>query len=217
MMISASIASTGILPGIAYLAGVEDSKVLTGAALVGTFSGYALANYISNTQNYSRGDAMCFSNIWALSAAVPVSLLVATKSEEPKLYVGGAILGAGLGMWLGDELVKGKEFSTSQGVYMWLGSFGGAFVLGGTALLAISDNNDTWQYIPTIMSIGAIGGFALTYSAFYDNPKIQEKKLSSDLRLDFNPMALTSAFSGAATNNPLQYYYSPLVKLTYKF
>lgn len=215
MMINTSIAATATLPALLYIGGVKDKKALFGSAILGTFGGYALGNYITNTQNYSRGDAMCFSNVWVLGAAVPVSILIAAESENEKAYMGLAILGAGLGMGVGNYLVKGKDFSTSQGVYMTLGSFGGAFVAGGLAFLAAGDS-DNWQIIPPVISLGAVGGFALTYLAFADNPKIQEKNLSGDLKVDFNPMALTTAFSKGNEYSPLNYY-SPFLSVTYKF
>jgi hypothetical protein len=216
LMVNISVACTGILPGITYLAGVENDKTLSGTAILGTFSGYILGNYISNTQNYSRGDAMCFSNLWFLGAALPVSVLAAAKSEEPKLYVGTAILGAGIGMWVGNNLVKGKDFSTSQGVYMSLGSFGGAFVTGGIAFLAMGNNSDNWEFIPPLIALGAVSGFTLTYLAFADNPKNQEKKLSSGWNFDFNPMAMSTAFSKGLDNNQM-YYYNPFLSVSYKF
>ena len=217
LMVNTSVAGTGALPGLMYLFGVENEKTLYGSAILGTFGGYVLGNYISNTQNYSRGDAICFANTWSLSAALPVSLLIAAKSDEPKLYVGTAIVGAGLGMWLGNELVKAKDFSTSQGVYMSLGSFGGAFVTGGLSFLLIGDDEDNWKIIPPIMALGAIGGFAITYLVFADEPKSQEKSLSSGFKLDFNPLAISTAFSNVNESNFMQYRNNPVLSLTYKF
>ena len=216
LMVNTSVACSGILPGLAYLAGVEDEKPLVGSIILGTFSGYILGNYISNTQNYSRGDAMCFSNSWFLGAAVPASILIAAKSKEPKLYVGTAIIGAGIGMLIGNSIIKGKDFSTSQGVYMSLGSFGGAFVAGGIAFLLMSNNSDNWEVIPPLITLGAIGGFALTYLAFADDQKIKEKEVASGWNFDFNPMAFTSAFPKGIDYNQ-RYYNNPVLSVSYKF
>jgi hypothetical protein len=216
VLINTSIACTGALPGLLYLAGMKDSKAFYGTTILGSLSGYILGNYISNTQNYSRGDAMCLTNSWILGAAVPASLLIAAKSVEPKLYIGTAILGAGIGMAIGNQLVTGKDFTTSQGVYMTLGSLGGAFVAGGISLLLMSNKGDNWEVIPTIISLGAVGGFALTYSAFSDDPKIQDKKLTSELKFDFNPLALTTSFSNGLNAQQL-YYYNPILKVSYIF
>jgi hypothetical protein len=221
LMVNSSIACSGALPGLLYLAGGENSKAFYASTLLGTFSGYVLGNYISNTQNYSRGDAMCFTNSWILGAMIPVSLLASAKIDEPKLYIASAILGAGLGMMVGNNLVTGKDFSTSQGVYMSLGSFGGSFVMGGITLLLISNSGSGGEIIPVMITLGAVAGFALTYSAFADDPKIKEKNLSSDFKIDFNPLALTSAFSKGIEFNKMNfnqvYYYNPILSITYKF
>jgi hypothetical protein len=218
LMVNTSTAATGALPGLLYVLGVDNEKALYGTAILGSFVGYGLGNYISNTQNYTRGDAMCFSNAWIISALVPTSILIATKSADPKVYIGSAILSTGLGMWLGNTLVKGKDFSTSQGVYMSLASFGGAFVAGGVTFLAMGDGNSDNDYriAPPLITLGAIAGFSIAYSAFSKDPQIQEKDVSDNLKIDFNPVALSSAFTNQ-TNMGNMYYYNPFLSLTYKF
>ncbi len=216
VLVNSSIVCTGAIPGFLYIAGVENKQALNASAIIGTFSGYVLGNYISNTQNYSRGDAMCLSNSWVLGAAVPVSVLLASESNDPTLYISTAIIGAGLGMALGNHLVKGRDFTTSQGVYLSLGAFGGAFVSGGLALLSIGNNLNSGKIIPLFITIGAIGGFALTYSVMQDDPKIQEKNLSGNLQFNINPMALATSFTKIIEYNG-RIYSNPILSISYKF
>lgn len=216
LMISTSTASTGILPGLLYLSGVEDEKTLFGTALLGSFGGYALGNYISNTQNYTRGDATVFTNALVLGTFVSASSLIAMHIKDSKAILASAIIGAGAGMYAGDLLVRGKDFTTSQSVYMSLATLGGAFVTGGLSFFILGDNEDNLRIIPLLISLGGVGGFALTYSVFHNEPSVKEKNLSSDLRFNFNPFALLTVSGNVSPYSP-DFRYNPMISLSYSY
>lgn len=177
-------------------------------------AGYLAGNIIANSQNYTRGDAYALSTTGYLGAITPLALLVIGECEDGKVYSAIGIAGATAGLFLGDHLVTGKDFTTAQGVYMSLGSFAGALLGGGFGLLFSPNTEGGAKIFLTSVVAGANAGFFILYNKFKDKATIPTNS-TSNLKFDFNPAAAALQFADPSfASMPV---HIPCISLSYRF
>jgi hypothetical protein len=196
----------------------EDNSPSTYAAtiLLGTGLGYGVGALVSNTQNFTEGDASIMFNSAILSTAIPVSLWAMTQSEDYKLFLSLMAVSGAAGLWLGSDLVRGYDFSNSHGTYNTLAMIGGGMVGAGIGLItssAINENKteNAYRIIPLLATIGATAGFMITYNSFKIGSKVTPG--TSGLNLEFNPTALALG-NLIKTKEPMNI---PFLSLRYRF
>ena len=215
LLSSTTIFGIGYGFGIPFVLGADETETYMLCGLLGSGIGYFAGNLISNSQDYTVGDASVFSNCGLLGAYVPTVINVITETNEPEPVVATAILGSALGMYIGDRLVKGKDFTKSQGTFITIGTFAGG-LLGGALGLLIEGNdlNSDGKLVSLFSSFGAVGGFTAMYLSFKDRAKIPESNTS--LEFEFNPGSY--AVSKLYKNSKSVYQpYVPMLGLRYRF
>jgi hypothetical protein len=191
----------------------DDVATFFASGFLGSAAGYFVGTTFANDANYTTGDARVFSTMALLSAYAAPAILSLTKSDDPKLYVGSSILACTGGALLAHSLLRGRDFTSSQGTFLGLGTIaGGLFSLGAGLLITGADDDNYASTILAMSAVGAMGGFALMFSSFSDRAEAAAK--SSSWNIDVNPLGLYSALSkaGGASRHPL-----PMLQLQYHF
>jgi hypothetical protein len=206
---------TGYGFGIPFVLGAEDREVYMAGGLLGGGIGYFVGNLITNSQNYTVGDASILANCGLLGAYVPFVINALTETESGEAVVGTALLGAAAGFYIGDRLVVGKDFTKSQGTYISIGTLAGG-LLGGALgfLIEGKDLNSDGKMVALFSCVGAIGGFTIMYESFIDKAKVPDDK--TFLEFEFNPgsYAVSKLFKNSRSlNQP----YVPMIGLRYRF
>lgn len=182
----------GLGIGTGILADFED-RGLSGSIVTGSAIGLIAGKLLSNTQHYTRGDAFVISGAGVIGAYVPFAIVDMTGSEDVNVFVTSSMLGALGGLWYGNTLITGKDFTTGQGNLIRLGALtGGLLGMGMAYLLAPEGQNNSTLYL-TASSLGAIGGFWFMYNSYQNKAGKKDSKVSMDLNI--NPLgfyALTS-------------------------
>lgn len=155
-------------------------------------AGYAIGTAMSNSRHYTAGDATILANLGMLGAIVPPSLLSVTDSEDENLYIGAAIAGSIGGLVLGHSLLAERDFTSSQGSYVSLGTLAGGVMGLGVVFLT---NTDSGKAYAIAGSAGATLGFALMYGGYADQAAAASKSLSLDVQV--NPVGLFGSVSNA--------------------
>lgn len=200
-----------------YLSGLFDffndpsPSPASGTILLMSGMGYLSGALISNTQNYTSGDAEIKINSWLLATALPVSILIATETTEMDAYWASMAIGGLGGLILGNELVRGYDFETTHGKYNTLATFGGGLIGAGIGSMVSSSEKDKIRYMPLLATVFGGIGYYLTYSAFKNYAKIEPK--TSGLDIEFNPTYLLVS-KIIKKNEPISI---PLISLKYRF
>src|SRR5207244_2125216 len=88
--------------------------------------------------------------------------------EVANYHVDAAVLVAGTlgGLYLGDRLLDGHDFTPGQGIVVELSSIAGGLVGGGLGYLVTPGDDDGTdaKIIATGAVLGAVAGFSLSYT-----------------------------------------------------
>ncbi|MBI5323864.1 MAG: hypothetical protein HZB41_01040, partial [Ignavibacteriae bacterium] len=201
--------------GIPYILGAEEREIFMLGGLLGSGLGYLTGEFISNSQNYTVGDASVLANCGGLGAFIPLTINVIAETETLELTVGTLLLGTAVGTYFGNQLVMGKDFTKSQGTFITIGTFAGGLLGGSLGFLFVGNNLHSDGKMVTLFSaLGAFGGFTIMYSSFKDKARIPESRTS--LEFEFNPGSY--AVSKLYQNSKSLYQtYVPMIGLKYKF
>ena len=153
------------------------------ATLAGAAGGIMLGNVLASRQVYTKGDGYVLRElgILAIGAAISVADIANMHDSGVDLVL---MAGSASGIILGHRLTRNVNFSASQGTLIGLSELGGALFGFGIAVLA--DATDSAPYI-TLATIGAAGGFALSYHAFSRSARAPSHSL---LDLEISPQGL---------------------------
>jgi len=174
-----SLGASGLLDF--YNSGQERSLAAT--ILLGSAAGLGAGNLLANDQPYTRGDAFILEATGLLGAFIPIAALDLTGVKDGKTYTAVSMAGGVAGLALAHaSLLRGRDFTTGQGLIVQLGTLGGALTGIGMAYLLSSNGADETLFL-TSSTVGAFGGFALTYNLFSKEAQTAEKGSSWDLHL----------------------------------
>ncbi len=206
---------TGYGFGLPFVCNAKDEKIYMAGGLLGGGLGYFVGNYLSNSQNYTVGDASVLSNCGLLGAYFPMMINVLTDTKSGDIVVGSVLLGTTAGLYIGDRLVVGKDFTKSQGTFISIGTLAGG-LLGGALGYAIEGNNmsSNGKMITMLSAFGALGGFTIMYEFFKDKAKVPDSRTS--LEFEFNPGSYAAS---QLFKNSKSFYqpYVPMVGVRYRF
>jgi hypothetical protein len=165
-------------------------------ALVGTVGGAAFGNYLANQQHFAPGDATVMTQPGVIGGLAGGTLLAFIEPDDYRIALSTIMLSTALGFYVGNELIKGYDFSTSYASYISLGTFGGGLV--GTGLAAIflndSDGKTVLRVGGLLVTAGTALGYGLTYNSLRNNAKVNRgSSTSSNFNLNLNP---TGFFAG---------------------
>jgi hypothetical protein len=197
--------------GMAHLAGffdVENGRGIAGSILLGSGLGLWSGKMLAQRQNYTRGDASVLSAAGLLGAYLPLTFVDVFKPDNGKAYTTAMILGGIAGLGIGNALVRGRDFSTSQGNYIRLSEYAGGLLGLGLAYLVSSDENDNSTLYLASGAVGATAGFWLMYRANARTALISPKGISMNLQIV--PQGLIGLVSE-------QNYPAPLLDFTLQF
>lgn len=168
-MTSGSLFGAGFGVGTAVLLLGEDFddedtsiRVVSGLGLVGSalgaFGGYRL----TRIERYSRGDARILSTAGLLGFETGTALVAITESESARPIVGMVMAGTAAGLVSGHVLTRGRDFSTSQGNFVALGTLAGGLV-GAAAANVVGASTATDAVLTTL---GSVVGFGAMYYGY---------------------------------------------------
>ena len=191
----------GIGLGTAYLSEIDNDRGEAAILLLATGGGLFGGHMLAQKQHYTRGDAYVLRAVTHLLSydCLSAAEIIATDS---KADVGGTMAGGLAGAILGHYLVRGKDFTTGQGVLVHVGEFTGALVGLGVAFVAQAGDHEIYM---ASGALGATAGFWVTYHSLAGSARTHDGSSSWDLELC--PQGLL-----ASAKRPL-----PLVKLHYRF
>jgi hypothetical protein len=158
----------------------DDADV--GYMLAGSGGGMIGGYLLSRTQRYTRGDAYTLRATATLGAYVGWAMTVDESDDDSDLAVAGSLVGEAAGVAAGNYLVRGRDFTTGQGVLMHVGQLaGGLFALG--VVFLIDHDIDSSRPVTLSTSAGGIGGFLLTYHLLKDDARARARDNSWNLEI----------------------------------
>ncbi len=182
--------------------------------LLGSAGGLFFGKILSNTQEYTKGDAGVLRAMGLLGAYTPLAIVDALEVDNDKIYTAVSMVGSLIGLGLGNNIVKGKDFTTAQGSLVTLSSFAGG--LFGAGLGYVASGSISGVRLSTLLftssAFGAAGGFWLSYKTFRKTAKIPEE--SSSWNIDLRPMNLIALAMGKGKNSAMTF---PILEVNYPF
>jgi len=203
--------------GTSYVTDRESEKLEAGAMLAGSGLGLLGGGLLSRTQHYTRGDAYVLRAAGTLGAYLALAGS-ASVSDDDKAAVASCMAGALGGLGAGHWLLRGKDFTTGQGVLVNLSQVAGGLFAAGLVFIAGTDTDPVWPYMVS-SSAGALTGFWLTYHSLGNKARTHGRS-SSTLRLDICPeglLALAAARSASHRSGAPAGQAIPIVQLQYRF
>jgi len=193
-----------------------DSKRVgsTASLLLGSGVGLVAGKMLSESQDYSRGDAQVLKGSGLLGAYLPLALVDMANPDNVRIYAAASMVGSVLGLGRGQKLVKGKDFSTGQGYLIELSGFaGGLLGLGVAYLISPEDEFNSTLFLSS-SALGATGGFWLMYH--YYAPKAETVSQTGNWNLSIRPEGLLALTMGKKINRELQKHLR-LISFDYRF
>lgn len=202
--------------GILYGLGVSHVAELTGrrsfaaAMLAGSVAGTAVGATLSSLQDYTNGDVAVFRTAGVLGAYIPIAVLVAAERSDSKEYVTWAMLGGLVGGFAGHLLIVDKDFTTTEGTFVSLGTFGGGLLGWGVATLAKAEASITFP----VAAATALAGYAAMYKTYAPSAKSRAVQTSWDFTI--HPEGLL-AMTRVGNHLQNQRAVLPIARLQYQF
>lgn len=165
MSVSGTIAGF-LAPG---MFGAFDGSGWTSQAFCATALGFSAAGYwlgyeLSHNQHYAGGDASVFTIPASIGLVLPPAFVLAAEPslDDGKILVGTMLAAHIAGYFIGNGLIKEKDFSFEQGRLIstaaWLGTLPGLFTLYAAR------NNSLAKISPLLSVLGAGIGFTIAYN-----------------------------------------------------
>lgn len=173
----------------------------------------ATSLYASTKFDYTTGDAVFLRSSMALGALLPLPFVQEYKPMTSKAYTISVFSGGITGALAGHYIIKDRDISLSQGMYITLGEITGALLGLGTGYLIMPTNSSNApSYLLWGSSIGAVAGYSLMSLIVLNNtPK--KSPISCDLNI--NPAGI---FYAKKFNTNQDYRYSmPIVNCNFAF
>jgi len=165
----------------AYLLGKgDDNRFKAGSVLVGSGVGLLTGRYLSKSQEYTTGDAGIVRAAGILGYGIGAAAVIIAGEDNDKPVAAATLLGSGIGIGMGNQFVKNKDFSSGQGTLVTLSEIAGGLCGAGIAyLITPQNNNENNEKIYALMSsIGASAGFWGMYHSSSKSANIQKSNIS---------------------------------------
>lgn len=204
----------GHVSDVAGLAGLGLAHALVGetvsgrtigaAGLIGSGLGYGLGYAYARARNPTWGDGEVLRSATLLGAYTAILPLIYAGVDNERVYSATLVAGAAAGLYVGDHLLEGRDFTPGQGIVTELSPLAGGLVGAGLGYLISPDDGDSaGKIIATGGALGGLAGFALayagldTYAQAGSAPGARSAttfQLTPDLRPDHKGLALTGTF-----------------------
>lgn len=190
--------SSATVVGMLYAYGfgtLVDQTTAQGTAtmlLIGSTAGAAIGASTAHHPSLTSGNQSILRGGFLLGVYLPMTWLIAGNVDKTKAYVASEMAGGALGILVGASLIKGKNFSTEEGLLVISGILGGALLTGGIPVLLKANA----EVSLVLSGFGAVTGFGILYSK-YSETAVQRAKQSSqqssalsrfDLSLSYIPV-----------------------------
>jgi hypothetical protein len=205
---AAALGSMGWFGGGIGLAGYgmmdnADHQLMPIMYLAGSALGYVAGGAMTNSEYYTNGDAQVLSISGVHGAVLATSLVTLADDEHleeigSSVYLGAAIAGAIAGLASGHFAVAGRDFTSSEGLYLGMGVTGGYLIGMGFGVTATNAQ-------ATIVG-GALGG-TLAYMLLmnrYKKAADRRERFSHDRSpwsIQVSPIGLAAAFGGVKSGD----------------
>ncbi len=158
------------------------ARVVGGLALAGAAGGVIAGNAVADGQHYSSGDASMYGITGFFGATLPWVVLATVQPDDLSATLVSSLSIATTigGLWIGDQLVRGKDYRTTDGTISVLSLLGGGLIGLGIAELVDSD-----RAYSALTYAGAVGGFAISLAMA--KPAAETKSMSA-LEVNVNPL-----------------------------
>ncbi len=179
-------------------------ELWSGLSLAGSAVGFAAGAMMANSQFYNRGSGLVVATIGTYSAYIPAIIYASMidynfahspPSGLPLVGIAGNIGG----VLLANSFVQKRDFSTSDGTTVILGTTAGCLIGSGLGAILISQkalSNSLWAFsIPSI--VGTVAGFGISLASLGNGTD----KTSTGWKFDANPAALMGALMPKHENN----------------
>ena len=120
-----------------------------------------------------------------LGTYLSVTLVNLTDTDEEKAYTTAAMAGSVVSIGLGERLLRGKDFSTSESRMITLGGAAGYLLGGAVNHILGGDSSQSWL---SLTALGALGGSWFTYRTFA--AEMQQEDASTSWSIRLHPEAL---------------------------
>jgi hypothetical protein len=177
----------------------------SGLSLAGSVGGFAAGTMMANSQFYNRGSALVVVTIGTYGAYIPAIIYASiinynfAHSPPSGLPLVGIAGNVG-GVILANSFLQTRDFSTSEGTTVILGTTAGCLIGSGLGAILISQNslsNSLWAFsIPSM--VGAVAGFGISLASI---GKSTGDKPSTGWNFDANPGALMGALMPRHNNS----------------
>lgn len=156
------------------------ARVAGGLGLAGATAGVLIGNEIGRDGTWTSGDASVYAVSGLLGTTFPVAVLSAIQPDDISASVAAGLGLAGTvgGLWLGTEIVRGVDYSSSA--LISLSTLGGGLV--GFGVAALTETSETAILLPWL---GAAGGFGLGMAL--SSTTIEGSSSMGSLEFDVNP------------------------------
>jgi hypothetical protein len=154
-------------------------RVVGGTSLLGSLAGLYLGHRLGRTDRYTEGDARIYFQTAAQAANLMGSFLSVDGFPDARassLIVTGSAVAGGV---LGRRLVRGRDFTGTQGNLVALGAVAGSLL--GAALTFDADQGETTAIA---QALGSAAGFGVTYGLLEGDARRQAASATSSLDLD---------------------------------
>lgn len=158
------------------------ARTIGATALVGAAAGVLVGNAVADGQHFSAGDASVYGITGFFGAALPwVTLATIQPNDISATLVSTLSIATTVGgLWLGNELVRGKDYRSTDGTLSALSLLGGGLIGLGVATAI----NDDHAY-PALTYAGALGGFGISLALA--KPRAETKSTSA-FEVNVNPL-----------------------------
>ncbi len=169
----------------------ETAQAAIGLGMLGSAAGYYFGKRLADMHEYTLGDAIALRSTMLIGGLVSNTLVnyVANESHKSEPYTIGTIVGCAAGAYFGKTQLDGKDLTNGQGILVGLGSTAGSLIGLGFGFLIMPDEVENANYLLTGASIGALGGYFLTFGSI-ENRLAHNISEELDINLTFNPAAL---------------------------
>ncbi len=182
--------------------------------LLGGVAGMGAGALFSSRQSYGRGDNAVLRTTGLLGIAVPVTALDLSGDVHWQSFAAATMAGTAVGLAAGHWLTRDVDLTKTQGTLIELGAMGGGLVGLGLAYLTQPVGEDQSDRYTLLGTLGAAGGFALTYKAMLHNAPAARKRSAWDL--DLAPEGMIALAAGSRLHLPPNVPL-PLARLSVRF
>jgi hypothetical protein len=181
--VSLGVASI-IMPDSAW-----DENAASASALIGAGAGFVLGNVYGHARDMTWGDGEVLRATGLLGAYAAALPLIYGEADDRRVIAGTLVAGGLAGLYLGDRLLDGHDFSAGQGIVVELSTYAGALAGAGLGYLVSPDDNDTAEakIIATGVILGAIGGFTASYMGLDTEARRPDPKAPPGVALHIAP------------------------------